>query len=59
MATEGFVREMGLKDDSILLGKVQFRELPSGTHLMKEESNKVVTLSSRLLSFNTKTIFRI
>lgn len=41
MATDGFVREMGLEDDSILQGKVQFRELPSGTHLMKEESNKV------------------
>lgn len=41
MAIDGFVREMGLEDDSILQGKVQFRELPSGTHLMKEESNKV------------------
>lgn len=45
MATDGFVREMGLEDDSTLLGKVQFRELPSGTHLMKEESNKVVMIS--------------
>lgn len=42
MATEAFVRELGLEDDSILKdGKVQIREVPAGTYLMKEESHKV------------------
>lgn len=42
IATEAFIRELGLEDDSILKdGKVQIREVPSGTYLMKEESHKV------------------
>lgn len=42
IATEAFVRELGLEDDSILRdGKVQIREVPAGTYLMKEESHKV------------------
>ncbi|XP_043577608.1 neuropathy target esterase sws isoform X4 [Bombus pyrosoma] len=45
MATEAFVRELGLEDDSILKdGKVQIREVPAGTYLMKEESHKDVAL---------------
>lgn len=40
-ATEAFVRELGLDDDSVLKGKVEIREVPAGTYLMKEESNKV------------------
>ncbi|XP_043523231.1 neuropathy target esterase sws isoform X4 [Frieseomelitta varia] len=41
IATEAFVRELGLEDDSILRdGKVQIREVPAGTYLMKEESHK-------------------
>lgn len=41
IATEAFVRELGLDDDSVLKGKVEIREVPAGTYLMKEESNKV------------------
>lgn len=42
IATEAFVRELGLEDDSILKdGKVEIREVPAGTYLMKEESHKV------------------
>ena len=43
IATEAFVRELGLQDDSVLRdGKVQIREVPAGTYLMKEESHKVL-----------------
>lgn len=42
MATEAFVRELGLEDESVLDdGKVEIREIPAGTYLMKEESHKV------------------
>ncbi|XP_015433697.1 PREDICTED: neuropathy target esterase sws [Dufourea novaeangliae] len=45
LATEAFVRELGLEDDSILKdGKIQIREVPTGTYLMKEESHKDVAL---------------
>lgn len=42
IATEAFVKELGLEDDTLLKdGKVQIREVPAGTYLMKEESHKV------------------
>lgn len=42
IAIEAFVRELGLEDDSVLRdGKVQIRDVPTGTYLMKEESHKV------------------
>ena len=42
IAIEAFVKELGLEDDSLLVdGKVQIREVPTGTYLMKEESHKV------------------
>lgn len=42
IAIEAFVRELGLEDDSVLRdGKVQIRDVPAGTYLMKEESHKV------------------
>lgn len=42
IATEAFVKELGLEDDPVLLaGKVEIREVPAGTYLMKEESHKV------------------
>lgn len=45
LATEAFVRELGLEDDSLLRdGKVEIREVPAGTYLMKEESHKVCFL---------------
>ncbi|XP_076161576.1 patatin like phospholipase domain containing sws isoform X4 [Ptiloglossa arizonensis] len=45
IATEAFIRELGLEDESVLKdGKVQIREVPAGTYLMKEESHKDVAL---------------
>ncbi|XP_043463583.1 neuropathy target esterase sws isoform X3 [Leptopilina heterotoma] len=45
IAIEAFVRELGLEDDSVLQGgKVQIRDVPTGTYLMKEESHKDVAL---------------
>jgi lysophospholipid hydrolase len=42
IATETFVKELGLEDDTVLRGgKVEIREVPTGTYLMKEESHKV------------------
>lgn len=43
LATDAFVKELGLEDDSVLKGdKVHIREVPTGTYLMKEESHKVL-----------------
>ncbi|KAK2579633.1 hypothetical protein KPH14_011561 [Odynerus spinipes] len=45
IATEAFVKELGLEDDAVLKdGKIQLREVPAGTYLMKEESHKDVAL---------------
>lgn len=41
IATEAFVKELGLDDLNILKGKVEIREVSAGTYLMKEDSNKV------------------
>ncbi|XP_050355949.1 neuropathy target esterase sws isoform X8 [Nymphalis io] len=41
IATEAFVKELGLDDDQILKGNVQVRDLPAGTYIMKEESHKL------------------
>lgn len=42
IATEAFVKELGLEDDTVLKdGKIQLKEVPAGTYLMKEESHKV------------------
>lgn len=42
IATEAFVKELGLEDDNVLKdGKIQLKEVPAGTYLMKEESHKV------------------
>lgn len=45
IATEAFVKELGLESESILKGKVAIREVAAGTYLMKEESNKVIIIS--------------
>nr|XP_050863714.1 neuropathy target esterase sws isoform X3 [Vespula vulgaris] len=45
IATEAFVKELGLEDDTVLKdGKIQLKEVPAGTYLMKEESHKDVAL---------------
>ncbi|XP_054270974.1 neuropathy target esterase sws isoform X2 [Macrosteles quadrilineatus] len=45
IATDAFVRELGLQDDTLLQGgKIEMREVPAGTYLMKEDSHKDVAL---------------
>ncbi|GJQ73889.1 putative phospholipase B [Trypoxylus dichotomus] len=44
VATEAFVRDLGLDDDSILQGKIEVKEVATGTFLMKEDSIKDVAL---------------
>ncbi|XP_063830818.1 neuropathy target esterase sws [Ostrinia nubilalis] len=44
IATEAFVKELGLESDHVLRGNVQVRDLPAGTYIMKEESHKDVAL---------------
>ncbi|KAK9737814.1 Cyclic nucleotide-binding domain [Popillia japonica] len=44
MATEAFVRDLGLDDDSILQGKIEIKEVATGTFLMKEDSIKDIAL---------------
>ncbi|XP_044016659.1 neuropathy target esterase sws isoform X4 [Aphidius gifuensis] len=45
IAKEAFIRELGLEEDYVLKdGTVQIREVPAGTYLMKEESNKDIAL---------------
>lgn len=41
IATDAFVHELGIEDETVLKDKVQIREVPVGTYLMKEESHKV------------------
>lgn len=54
IATDAFVKELGLEDDSLLKeGKIQIREVPAGTYLMKEESHKVRFISK----FSSKKIY--
>ncbi|XP_011698482.1 PREDICTED: neuropathy target esterase sws isoform X2 [Wasmannia auropunctata] len=44
IATDAFVHELGIEDEDVLKDKVQIREVPAGTYLMKEESHKDVAL---------------
>ncbi|XP_049884912.1 neuropathy target esterase sws isoform X4 [Pectinophora gossypiella] len=44
IATDAFVKELGLDSDHLLRGNVQVRDLPAGTYIMKEESHKDVAL---------------
>ncbi|CAK1548092.1 unnamed protein product [Leptosia nina] len=44
IATEAFIKELGLENDQLLQGCVQVRDLPAGTYIMKEESHKDVAL---------------
>ena len=42
IATDAFVKELGLEDDSCLKdGQIEIKDVPAGTYLMKEESHKV------------------
>lgn len=52
IATDAFVKELGLEDDTLLQGgRVEMREVPAGTYLMKEDSNKVNLKSGQHLKF--------
>ncbi|XP_063908802.1 neuropathy target esterase sws isoform X3 [Zophobas morio] len=44
IATDAFVKELGLEDDDMLKGKIEIREVAAGTYLMKEYSNKDIAL---------------
>ncbi|XP_071553883.1 neuropathy target esterase sws isoform X2 [Temnothorax nylanderi] len=44
IAADAFVRELGIEDETVLKDKVEIREVPAGTYLMKEESHKDVAL---------------
>ncbi|XP_044761139.1 neuropathy target esterase sws isoform X1 [Coccinella septempunctata] len=44
IATEAFIKELGLSDDKKLVGKIEIREITAGTFLVKEDSNKDVAL---------------
>uniref|UniRef100_A0A0A9XBN8 Neuropathy target esterase sws n=1 Tax=Lygus hesperus TaxID=30085 RepID=A0A0A9XBN8_LYGHE len=61
VATEAFVRELGLEDDTVFAGdrdKLEIKQVPAGTYLMKEESNKdvaLVYLLSGTLSVSQRT----
>lgn len=59
IATETFVKELGLEDDTVLRGgKVEIRDVPTGTYLMKEESHKVSTHLSIMLTYYEEINFR-
>jgi len=53
IATDAFVHELGIEDEDMLKNKVQIREVPAGTYLMKEESHKVCHL------YQIQTIYSI
>ncbi|XP_015840327.1 neuropathy target esterase sws isoform X2 [Tribolium castaneum] len=44
IATEAFIKELNLEDDTMLKGNVQIKEIAAGTYLMQEDSNKDVAL---------------
>jgi len=45
IATAAFVKELGLEDSKVLEGgKVEIRDVSTGTHLMKEDSHKVQSI---------------
>ncbi|KAK9498344.1 hypothetical protein O3M35_002998 [Rhynocoris fuscipes] len=45
LATDAFIQELGLNVNTTLMdGKVEIRNVPAGTYLMKEESHKDVAL---------------
>jgi hypothetical protein len=59
IATETFVKELGLEDDTVLRGgKVEIRDVPTGTYLMKEESHKVSKHLSIMLTYYEEINFR-
>lgn len=41
LATEAFVRELGLEDSSLLEGNIDVRTVPPNTHLMRDDAHKV------------------
>lgn len=55
VATEAFVRELGLEDDTVFAGdrdKLEIKQVPAGTYLMKEESNKVGFFHTSIQKFD-------
>ncbi|XKL67411.1 hypothetical protein PGB90_002902 [Kerria lacca] len=59
IATEAFIKELGLENDSLLKGKVEIREVPAGIYLMQEDSHKdaaLIYLMSGTLSAYQKKV---
>lgn len=47
------MRELQLDNDHLIEGKIQIREAPAGTYLIKEESNKVtIAINKTIRSIN-------
>ncbi|CAH1402894.1 unnamed protein product [Nezara viridula] len=44
LATEAFVRELGLEDSSLLDGNIDIRTVPPNTHLMRDDAHKDIAL---------------
>ncbi|XP_022900031.2 neuropathy target esterase sws isoform X1 [Onthophagus taurus] len=44
IATEGFMKELGLSSDTILQGKIDIKDVTAGTYLLKQDSVKDVAL---------------
>lgn len=42
MAVKVFVKELQLDNEDLLLGKVEIREIPINTYVMREDSHKVI-----------------
>lgn len=45
LAIAAFVRELNLENEEILEGKVDIKEVPAGTYLMKQDSHKVGSIT--------------
>lgn len=60
-ATEAYVRDLGLDDDSMLQGKIEIKDVAAGSYLIKEDSIKVrfqFYLSFKHFIIFTSCIFR-
>ncbi|XP_024215702.1 neuropathy target esterase sws isoform X3 [Halyomorpha halys] len=44
LATEAFVRELGLEDSNMLEGNIDIKTVPPNTHLMRDDAHKDVAL---------------
>lgn len=45
LAKAAFLRELNLQDESILEGKIEIKDVPTGTYLMRQDSHKVGSIT--------------